>query len=84
MNELLIFAVCLAVMALSLLIRVGKGPSVVDRVVAADSIDILMDAVLIIWSMYSGRTVFLDIALITALLGFISTTLISRYLEGRL
>ena len=42
MNELLIFAVCLAVMALSLLIRVGKGPSVVDRVVAADSIDILM------------------------------------------
>ena len=84
MNELLIFAVCLAVMALSLLIRVGKGPSVVDRVVAADSIDILMDAVLIIWSMYSGRTVFRDIALITALLGFISTTLISRYLEGRL
>ncbi len=84
MKELLIFAICLAVLALSLLIRVGKGPSVVDRVVAADSIDILMDAVLIIYSMYSGRTIFLDIALITALLGFISTTLISRYLEGRL
>ena len=84
MQELLFFAVCFIVLALCLVLRVIKGPSVVDRAVAADSIDILSDMALILFAMYSGRSVFLDIAFITAILGFIGSTIVARYLEGRL
>lgn len=84
MNELVFFAICFIVLALCLVIRVILGPSVADRAVAADSIDILADMALILFALYSGRSVFLDIALITAVLGFIGSTIVARYLEGRL
>ncbi len=84
LTELLFFAACFVVLALTLLIRVIKGPSVADRAVAADSIDILSDMALILFAIYSGRAIFLDIALVTALLGFVGSTLIARYLEGKL
>jgi len=84
MTTLLFFAICFAVLALSLIIRLVKGPSVADRAVAADSIDILSDMALVLYALYSGHASFLDIALVTAILGFIGQTLIARYLEGRL
>ena len=84
MSELIFFAICFIVMALCLLIRFIIGPSVADRAVAADSIDILADMALIIFALYSGRSVFLDIAFITAILGFVGSTIVARYLEGRL
>ena len=84
MDTLLFFAICFAVLALCLVIRLVKGPSVADRAVAADSIDILSDMALVLYALYSQRAAFLDIALVTAILGFIGQTLIAKYLEGRL
>ena len=84
MNELVFFAICFIVLALTLIIRLVKGPSVADRAVAADSIDILSDMALILFALYSGRGVYLDIALVTAILGFVGSTLIAKYLEGKL
>lgn len=77
-------AVCFIVLALVLLIRFVKGPSAADRAVAADSIEILADMALILFALYSGRSIYLDIALVTAVLGFIGTVIIGRYLEGKL
>ena len=77
-------AICCIVLALVLVYRLVKGPSVADRAVAADTIDVLADMALVLFALYSGRSVFLDIALVTALLGFIGTVIIARYLEGRL
>lgn len=71
-------------LALVLLYRVAKGPSIADRVVAGDSIDILTAVALIAFSVYSGRSIYIDIALVLAVLGFLGTVLISRYLEGKL
>ena len=62
----------------------ANGERFADRAVAADSIDILADMALIIFALYSGRSVFLDIAFITAILGFVGSTIVARYLEGRL
>ncbi len=84
MSELLFFAICFVVLALVLMIRLAKGPSVADRAVAADAIDILADMALILYALHSGRSVYLDIAIVTALLGFIGSVMIARYLEGRL
>ena len=84
MTDLLFFAICFVALALMLCIRLIKGPSVADRAVCADSIDVMTDMALILYALHSGRSVYLDIALVTAILGFIGTTLIGRYLEGRL
>ncbi len=84
MEELVFFAICFIVLAMILLIRLIGGPTVADRAIAADSIDLLSDMALILFALYSGRSVFIDIAFITAILGFIGTTIIGRYLEGRL
>ena len=84
MNELIFFAICFVAMALVLFYRLIKGPSVVDRAVTADSIEILTDMALILFALHSGRSVYLDIAMVTAILGVIGTTLVGRYMEGRL
>ena len=84
MNEFVFFGICFIVLALTLIIRLVKGPSVADRAVAADSMDILADMALILFALYSGRGIYLDIALVTAILGFVGSTLIAKYLEGKL
>jgi len=84
MTAFLWFAICFVVLALVLLYRVIKGPSVVDRAVAADSVDILTDMALVIYALYTGRSVYLDIALVTAILGFVGSVMVARYLEGGL
>ena len=84
MTDLLFFAICFVVLALTLIIRFIKGPSVADRAVCADSMDILSDMALILFALYSGRSVYLDVAIVTAILGFIGSTLVAKYLEGKL
>lgn len=84
MNEFIFFAICFIVLALVLIYRLVKGPSVADRAIAADGIDILSDMALILFALHSGRSIYLDIAFVTAILGFVGTTLIGRYMEGKL
>ncbi|MDD6158019.1 MAG: monovalent cation/H+ antiporter complex subunit F [Oscillospiraceae bacterium] len=84
MTELTVFAAIYVLLALLCMIRVAKGPSVVDRAVAADSVDILTDVALVLFALESGRGIYLDIALVTAILGFLSMVCVARYLEGRL
>ena len=84
MTELLIFGIFFAVMAVCLLWRVAKGPTAADRIVAADGADNLLCCAMILFAIFSGRGIYLDIALVGALFGIIDTMLVGRYLEGRL
>ncbi len=83
MIELIFFAVALALLALMNVYRLAKGPTPADRQVAADSADVLVSCALVLFSMYSGRGIYLDLAMISALLGIIDTMVVGRYLEGR-
>jgi len=82
--DIVIVATILSVFALILIYRVYKGPHAADRVVAADSIDILIGIVMILFGCYEERALYVDLGVVVALLGFISTILISKYLEGKL
>ena len=84
MTDFLFFGICFIVLALTLLIRFVKGPSIADRAICGDSIDICTDMALILFALYTENGEFLDIALVTALLGFVGSTLVSKYLEGKL
>ncbi len=83
MSDMLIFAIFFAALAIMCLYRVAKGPSAADRQVAVDSADVLITCALVLFSIYSGRGVYLDIAIISAMLGVIDTMLVGRYLENR-
>lgn len=82
--ELMLVSVVLVILAIVLLYRVFKGPHVIDRVVAADCIDIILGLVMIAYGCFEGRGIYVDLGLIITLLGFIGTVLISKYMEGEL
>ena len=84
MIDLLIAAIFFALLALCCVFRIAKGPNAADRMVAGDACDDLLCCAMILFSMYTGRGIFLDIALVGAILGIIDTMLVGRYLEGRL
>ena len=81
MSDLLIFAVIFGLLALMNLYRLIKGPNAADRMVASDAADICMSCAMMLVSLFSGRGIYLDIAIISAMLGIINTMLIGRYLD---
>ena len=81
MSDFLIFAVLFAALAVMNLYRLAKGPTPADRMVAGDSADILITCALVLFSLHSGRAIYLDIAIISAMLGIIDTMLVGRYLD---
>lgn len=81
---MVIGAIVYGVLAVALFIRFLEGPTAADRMLSVDIIDTLTCIMLVFYSLYSGRAIFLDIAIVTALLGFISTVFVARYLERRL
>ena len=81
MTELMICAVVYALFAAGNFYRLIKGPTAADRMVAADTMDILVACAMVLFSIYSGRGIYLDIAIITAMLGILNTMLVGRYLD---
>jgi len=63
------------------IIRFLIGPSISDRVVAFDVMGIIGVSLLVILSLYYQRSLYLDIALVFGLIGFLGTTIFGRYIE---
>jgi multicomponent Na+:H+ antiporter subunit F len=64
------------------IIRVFKGPTAPDRVVGLDTINTLVIVSMIAYGMASGSFIYVDVAIVYALLSYISTLFIAKYLEG--
>ena len=84
MTGLLIAAIILVALAVVLLYRVFRGPTAADRIAALDALDLILSLALALYSLYTGRGIYLDIALVVALLGFVGTVFVGRYIERRL
>lgn len=63
------------------LYRFLKGPSPADRVIAFDVLTIISITCIVLVAMTEGRIVYLDVALVYALLSFLGVIVIARYLE---
>jgi len=77
MTELLVFLTLCAIF-LSF-IRFVKGPSLIDRVVAFDTMSIIAVSLLVILSVSTKESIYLDVAFVFALIGFIGTIVFARY-----
>ncbi|MCP4125802.1 MAG: cation:proton antiporter [Gammaproteobacteria bacterium] len=64
------------------LFRFIKGPSAADRVVAFDVLTIISITGIVLIALTEGRSIYLDVALVYALLSFLGVIVVARYLEG--
>lgn len=82
-GAVLIASVMLAVAVVLAFIRVLRGPSLPDRVVAFDLMTTLAVGIMALYSIATEETVFLDVAIVLALISFLGTVAFARYLEQR-
>ncbi len=75
--------VILTVCCYMCLYRVAKGPTAPDRTVAIDIMGTLVVGFCAIFSLQQGLDFFMNIAIAWALLSFIGTIALAKYLEGR-
>ncbi|MFC7166380.1 monovalent cation/H+ antiporter complex subunit F [Halospeciosus flavus] len=63
--------------------RVVQGPTVPDRVVALDTIGTNVVAIAALFALLTGRGLFVTVSLVLAIVGFISTVTVAKYVvEG--
>ncbi|MBN1206179.1 MAG: cation:proton antiporter [Myxococcaceae bacterium] len=62
------------------LYRLVRGPSLTDRVVALDLLALQVAGLIIVYSVYTGHSVLLDVALTLAIISSLGTIVIARYL----
>lgn len=74
----------LAISVILVMIRLFKGPQVVDRVIALDLIITIGIALITVYSIRSGEAVLLDVAMIFALIAFLGTIAFSFYLDKQI
>jgi len=75
------FALIVLLISIALaLVRLIKGPEAADRIVALDLISLLIVAFLAAESIYTGETSFLDVAIGYALIAFLGTVALARFL----
>ncbi|MEQ7800684.1 monovalent cation/H+ antiporter complex subunit F [Pedobacter sp. ASV1-7] len=73
----------LTVSVILVFIRLYKGPEVVDRVVALDLLITIGIALITVYSIRSLEPIFLDVAMILALIAFLGTISFSFYLDKK-
>ncbi|MCX7750310.1 MAG: monovalent cation/H+ antiporter complex subunit F [Candidatus Bipolaricaulota bacterium] len=66
------------------MVRLSIGPTAADRAVALDTINTLVVAAMVLFGAAFDLVVLLDVALVYALLSYVGTLYIARYLEGGL
>lgn len=65
------------------LLRLIIGPTAFDRVVALDTLNIIITAVIVLIAFLLKSSLYLDIALAYGILSFLETVAFARFLEGK-
>jgi multicomponent Na+:H+ antiporter subunit F len=73
--------VILAITSIICLYQAVKGPSALDRVVAVNVIGTKTLVLLVLFAFIYGQALYIDVAIVYALINFLLTLTISRYLE---
>jgi len=74
----IIVAVCIVIA----LVRIFMGPGAPTRLVAFDTTNTLVVAGLVIVGMMFNHALFIDVAIVYALLSFVMTLYVAKYIQG--
>jgi len=83
LSPLIILANSLSVIAFFSLFRVISGPTHFDRLIGLNLMVAITTAIIVVMAVYYNHLVYLDVAMVYAILGFVSVIAISKYLTGR-
>ncbi|MGF1694071.1 cation:proton antiporter [Vibrio kyushuensis] len=81
-----VYDICFMILSLALLfasVRLLKGPSLPDRVVALELMASLTVGMVVLYGMAYDQPKFIDVAIVLALTSFLAAVGFSRYLEHR-
>lgn len=78
-----VFIALLILCIIMCLYRVGKGPTAPDRTVAIDILGTLVVGMCAIFTIITGKDFYMNIGVSWALLSFIGTIALAKYLEGK-
>ncbi len=78
----LLVVIALILCIILALIRVFRGPTAPDRAVGVDTINTMVIVGMVAYGAAFQEVIYIDVAIVYALLSFISTLFIAKYLEG--
>jgi multicomponent Na+:H+ antiporter subunit F len=80
----ILFGFTLVILGVALAaIRLIKGPTLADRIVALDMMTVQLVSFGGLSALQARSAAFLDVAVVLALVGFLATVCLARYLERR-
>jgi multicomponent Na+:H+ antiporter subunit F len=74
-------AIFLGVCAMVALVRVFLGPTTPDRLVGLDTINTIVIMTMVVLGIAFEEVILIDVAIVYALLSFITTLFIAKYME---
>lgn len=77
-------SIALAILTIAMLLALSRlvlGPSLPDRVVALDLMALLAVGIIMVYDIATSYIVYLDVAIVLALLSFLGTVAFARYIE---
>ena len=80
--EYLVVFLALLLCSIMAIIRVIRGPTAPDRIVGLDTINTIVIVLMVVFGAVFNEVIYIDVAIVYALLSFISTLFIAKYLEG--
>ncbi len=83
MNFLIYTLVALAVLLLASMVRIVLGPTVWDRLLGMNLVTTKIVMSIAVLAVLMERTFLVDVAIVYALLGFVASVLIARFIEKK-
>lgn len=65
------------------IVRLIKGPSVMDRIISVDTINMMIVGLIAVLSIVLENGLYLDIAIVYGILAFLETIVLAKYMEGK-
>lgn len=85
MNDIfMIAAIIFVLLIFACGIRIWRGPTNADRMLALEVVNILVVTIMITLSLWFEQPVFIDVAIVYALLSFVGTLYVAKLIMGDL
>ena len=81
-TEYLVVFLTLLLCSIMAMIRVIRGPTAPDRIVGLDTINTIVIVLMVVFGAAFNEVIYIDVAIVYALLSFVTTLFIAKYLEG--
>lgn len=85
MNDIfMVAAIIFVLLIFACGVRIWRGPTNADRMLALEVINILVVTIMITLSLWFEQPVFIDVAIVYALLSFVGTLYVAKLIMGNL